>query len=133
MKETNHHITGSILNQTGGQYLSLIMDGQVTLHTHKLEQPDHYIKSAEGRVLDVTFMFDDGTILNKKLDLQPIGYDAVDEEGRPTVLKRDPLDDVKGYMESWMQAYLRGKEDEAKTVDTVLLNKKFAVEDVTSK
>lgn len=94
---------------------------------------EYKIKSAEGRVLDVTFMFDDGTILNKKLDLQPIGYDAVDEEGHPTVLKRDPLDDVKGYMESWMQAYLRGKEDEAKTVDTVLLNKKFAVEDVTNK
>lgn len=96
------------------------------------------INSVEGRLLNVTFSFDDGTVLNKNLDLQPIGHDAIDDKGKPCIVKVDPLEDVKGYLENWMQAYLRGKEVEARTVDAALLAKDFtveaiAVEDVAKK
>ena len=91
------------------------------------------ITSAEGRKLTVNFTFDDGTVLTwKKMDLQPVGYDVPDEEGRIRLAFFDPMDDVKAFLENWMRAYAQGKEktSQTKTLDSTLVNKNFTVKAV---
>ena len=64
----------------------------------------HIINSAEGRKVNVTFTFDDGSTLVKNMDLQPYSRSAFDDKGREYLVFTDPLDDVNAYMKAWMEA-----------------------------
>lgn len=85
------------------------------------------INSADGRLINVTFTYDDGTVITKKLDLQPIGYDALDGEGKPIVLKYDPIDDVEKHLSDYMIAYERGRAISEREVPSNLIGKTTTV------
>lgn len=87
----------------------------------------YQINSAEGRLVNVTFTFDDGSTLTKNMDLQPVSRSAWDDKGREYLVFTDPLDDVDAHMVAWMENYERGKALEAKTVDAALVGKAVTV------
>lgn len=87
---------------------------------------NYTIKAQSGRLVTVEFDFGNGETLTKKMDLQPVGYDVFDEEGRPTLMFKDPFNDIDGFFRDYMNAYLRGKEQ--KSVPVLTLNEPVDLE-----
>jgi hypothetical protein len=79
------------------------------------------INSQDGRLVNVTLDFGNGETLTKKMDIQPVGIDAHDAEGRAIIVLKDPFDDIDTFFNDHMEAYMRGKE--AQAIPTLVVGK----------
>lgn len=88
------------------------------------------INSANGRIVNVTFTFDDKSTYTKTLDLQPVSHDELDEDGKLVLVFDDPMDDVKAYLSAFAMAHAKGKEkdlENSKEVDSALVGKSVTI------
>ncbi len=67
------------------------------------------INSQEGRKVNVTLDFGNGETKTKDMDIQPVGYDVIDSEGRRTLAFKDPFDDIDTFFKGHMESYVAGK------------------------
>lgn len=70
------------------------------------------INSKEGRLVNFTITFEDGSERTKTMDLQPVGFDDVDEDGKPIIVFVDPLDDLVGYLKEYTKNLWDGLQKE---------------------
>lgn len=71
---------------------------------------DIKINSTEGRDVNVTFTFKDGTMLTETISLNP--YFANSDVAGETLKRIDPLDDVEAFLFQYGAAYEEGKKQE---------------------
>lgn len=70
------------------------------------------INSIQGRLVSVTFTFDDNSTMTKTMDLQLVGRDVVGEDGISLIETHDPFDDLQTFFKNYATAYLQGKTKE---------------------
>lgn len=75
------------------------------------------INRSNGRQINVTFTFDDGSKLTQDVSLTPYAVDTTDEEGKIIQVMIDPLEDVSGFLKGYANAYLQGKAVEEQEQD----------------
>lgn len=71
------------------------------------------INSVTGLDVNVTFTFDDASMLTQNINVGAYKTNSVDADGNVIVIAVDPMEDLASFLRQYAAAYQAGEQDEA--------------------